>query len=146
MPEEIQEKPEETKPEEEEAEEIKEKPEEAAEEAKPEQEKAGEESAEDVLSLGGNIELSGFREVDRGAMVVVKKMVGNYAKTFSEKCKGFEKLSVYVKPVHEVEKTKKFELHATLFDSGKRHTAKKTDKNLFFALDSVMKKLEKMIA
>ena len=119
------------------------------EETKPEEEKpeeTQEDTSEDVLSLGGNIELSGFRQVDRGAMVIVKKMVGSYAKTFSEKCKGFEKLAVYVKGIHEVEDTKKYELHATLFDSGKRHTAEKTDKNLFFALDSVMKKLEKMIA
>ena len=110
--------------------------------AKQEPEKA---AAEDTLSLGGSIELSGFRDIDRGAMVIVKKMVGNYAKTFSEKCKGFEKLSVHMKPVHEVENSKKYEFHAMLFDSGNKHAAEDVDRNMFFALDSVLKKLEKMI-
>ncbi len=101
--------------------------------------------AEDTLSLGGSIELSGFRDVDRGAMVIVKKIVGSYAKTFSEQCKGFEKLAVHMKPVHEVEKSKKYEFQAMLFDSGKKHAAEEVDRNMFFALDSVLKKLEKML-
>lgn len=112
---------------------------------KVEETKAEEEKAEDVLSLGGNIELSGFRDIDGGSMVIVKKMVGNYAKTFSERCKGFEKLRVHMKVVHETPKSKKYELNATLFDSGEKHTAKEIDRNMFFALDSILKKLEGMI-
>lgn len=125
-----------------------EKAEEKTEGMKPEETKAEEKKAkeaEDVLSLGGNIELSGFRDIDGGSMVIVKKIVGSYAKTFSERCKGFEKLRVHMKLVHETQKSKKYELNAILFDSGKRHTAKEINRNMFFALDSVLKKLEGMI-
>ena len=38
----------------------------------------------DVLELGGSIQLSGFSGIDGGQMVVVKKIVGNYAKRLSD--------------------------------------------------------------
>lgn len=116
------------------------------EEAEPEEKQAETlRETEDILSLGGNIELNGFRDIDKSSMVIVKKIVGNYAKTFSERCKGFERLIVHLKIVHETEKSKKYEIHAYLFDSGKRHVAEEIDRNMFFALDSVLKKLEGMI-
>lgn len=99
----------------------------------------------DVVELGGNIELKGFSELDGASMVVVKKIVGNYAKKFSEKCKKFEKLSVTLKKVHKREKSEKYELHAKVSDGGKDYNAEITDRNLFFVLDSVLKKVEKEI-
>lgn len=97
---------------------------------------------EDTVELGGNIELSGFSEFDGGSMVVIKKVVGTYAKKFSESSKDFEKLSVTVKPVHQREKSEKFELHAKLTIKGKPYTSEITDRNIYFALDRVLKKLE----
>ena len=44
----------------------------------------------DALQLGGNIELSGFREIDPASMVIIKKIVGNYARKFSDHFDGFE--------------------------------------------------------
>ena len=48
----------------------------------------------DKIELGGNIELVGFKELDHASMVVLKKIVGTYAKKFSEANSDFEKLVV----------------------------------------------------
>ena len=63
---------------------------------------------DEVLQLGGNIELSGFSELDGGVMIVLKKIIGNYAKRMSEKASDFEKLSMNMKLVHAKEKSEKY--------------------------------------
>ena len=97
---------------------------------------------EDILELGGNIELSGFREMDGGTMVVLKKIVGTYARKFSNTCDSFEKLSLTMKKVHETEGNAKFEVHCLLVDNGKNYASSNTDYNLFIVLDKVLKKIE----
>lgn len=97
------------------------------------------------LELGGNIVLSGFGDIDGSSMIIVKKMVGNYAKKFSEVANNFESLHVTVKPVHKVENSSKFELHAKLIANGKPIVSEATDKNLFVVLDTVLKKVESLV-
>lgn len=102
-----------------------------------------------MIELGGNIELVGFKEVIDGAtMIVLKKIVGNYVRKFSEISKTFEKLTLTLKEVHtsQDEKSRKFELHARVLNGGKPITSEVTDKNLFFAVDSALKKVEKMLS
>lgn len=99
----------------------------------------------DTVELGGNIELTGFSDLDGASLIVLKKIVGNYARQFSEKFKKFEKLSLTMKKVHEREKSEKYELHAMIIDGGKNYNAEVTDRNLFFVLDKVLKKVEKEI-
>lgn len=99
----------------------------------------------DALVLGGNIEMAGFRELDSGSMVVLKKIVGNYARRFSDKCSNFEKLSLKMKNVHETEASKKFEVHGMVIDKGKTYTSELTDRNIFIVVDSVLKKIENEI-
>jgi ribosome-associated translation inhibitor RaiA len=96
----------------------------------------------DSLQLGGNIQLTGFSALDRGQMVVLKKIVGNYAKRLSQISSNFEELSLTMKPVHETEANKMYELHAKLMDNGKPIVSEITDRNLFVAIDSVLKKIE----
>jgi len=105
-----------------------------------------EEGSDEVLALGGNIELSGFQRLDRDNMIVLKKIVGNYAKRFSELCAGFQKLKLNMKPIHESEHSGWYELRAMLVDNGKNYNAEYTDRNLYFAVDKVMKKIEAEIA
>jgi len=99
----------------------------------------------ETLELGGNISLAGFKDVDKAQLIVVKKIVGQYAKRFSEICERFEKLSITMKPVHKTEKSEIFELHAKAMDNGKQYVAQISDRNLFFALDKVLKKVENEI-
>lgn len=95
---------------------------------------------DDVLEFGGNIVLCGFSDIDKATMVIVKKIVGNYAKKFSESLTGFEKVKVTVKTVHKREKSEKYEVHVNLMVNGETKASEVIDMNLFFALDTALKK------
>ena len=99
------------------------------------------EENQDFLQLGGNIRLTGFSVLDGAQMVVVKKIVGNYAKRLSEICDKFESLSLTMKPVHETEASRIYEMHAKCVDNGKPIASQADDRNLFVALDSSLKKV-----
>ncbi len=90
-----------------------------------------------MLQLGGNIELSGFSSLEGGAMIVLKKIVGNYARKMSDHSKNFEKLVVTMKTVHD----NQFELRAKLVDNGKPVNSSVTERNVFVAVDSALKKI-----
>lgn len=86
--------------------------------------------------------MSGFKEISPGEMVVVKKIVGSYARKFSDNIEGYETLSVHLKKVHKTEASEKYEVHAKLVHEGKTKTSEAVERNLFVALDSSLKKLE----
>lgn len=95
----------------------------------------------DDVRLGGNIQLTGFRDIDSSSMVVLKKIIGNYANRIAELTKKMETLHITLKPVHEREKSEKYELHAKVIDDGKVYVSEVTDRNLFVAVDTVLKKI-----
>ena len=99
----------------------------------------------EVVNLGSTIEIVGFKELDAGSMVILKKIVGNYAKKMSERMKNFEKIKLTMKPVHEREKSEIYEVKGHLFTGSHPIIAEETDRNLFFALDKVLKRLEESI-
>ena len=96
---------------------------------------------DDNVQLGGNIQLSGFRDIDGASMVVLKKIIGNYARRMSELSGKFESLHVTMKPVHETEKSEKYEIHAKLMDNGKPIVSEVVERNLFIAVDNALKKV-----
>ena len=96
---------------------------------------------EETMKLGGNIELSGFSGLDKASVVVLKKIVGNYAKRMSDISMNFETLSLVMKKIHETEASKKFEIHAKMLDNGKPHVSEVVDRNLFVAIDNSLKKI-----
>ena len=93
------------------------------------------------MQLGGNIDLSGFREIDSASMIVLKKIIGNHANRIAELAKKMEVLHITLKPVHEREKSEKYEVHAKVVDGGKVYASETTDRNLFVAVDNVLKKV-----
>ena len=95
----------------------------------------------DDVQLGGNIQLSGFRDIDSSSMIVLKKIIGNYARRISELADKMQSLHVTLKPIHEREKSEKYEVHAKLIDDGKVYASEMVDRNLFVAVDSVLKKM-----
>jgi|SRR3989344_192605 len=95
----------------------------------------------DDMQLGGNIQLSGFREIDGSSMIVLKKIIGNHARRITELAKKMETLHVTLKPIHEREKSEKYEVHGRVLDDGKMYTSEVVDRNLFVAVDSVLKKI-----
>ena len=92
---------------------------------------------EDILQLGGNIELSGFSSLEGGAMIVLKKIIGNYANRMNSVAAKFEKLSLTMKKVHESQ----FEIKAKMLDNGTAFNSSITERNLFVAVDGALKKI-----
>jgi len=92
----------------------------------------------------GPIELSGFRDFDAASMVVLKKIVGNYARKFTDHFNGFEKLCVSMKPVHQSQKADHavFELHCRVLAQGRVFASHFSDRNVFLALDKALKRVE----
>ena len=94
------------------------------------------------VSLGGNIELVGFRELDGGSMVILKKLIGNHVRRMHTTTSGqVDKLTLTLKPVHG-EKTNKYEIQGKLIANGKPYASEVTDFNLFFTLDKVLTKIQ----
>lgn len=101
---------------------------------------------DDMMALGGNIELSGFKGLDSGSFIILKKMIGNYARKMSDLSSNFEKLSLTLKSVHETEASRKYDIKAKLLDNGKPYNSQTVDRNLFVAVDNALKKLQNEIS
>ena len=92
------------------------------------------------IQLGGNIKLSGFTNLEGGEMVIIKKIVGNHVKRISELRDKVDEVKINLKTIHATEASKKYELHAFLI-ADKNYNSEVTDRNLYFGIDKVMKKL-----
>ncbi|MEA3430624.1 MAG: hypothetical protein U9R08_05105 [Nanoarchaeota archaeon] len=101
---------------------------------------------DEIMALGGNIELSGFKGLDSGSFIILKKMIGNYARKMNDMSNKFESLSLTLKSVHETEASKKYNIKAKLMDNGKSFNSEKVDRNLFVAVDIALKKLQNEIS
>jgi len=88
-----------------------------------------------TLELGGNITLAGFDGKDFTEMIVVKKMVGQYARQFSDHITGFSALKLTLKSVHET----KTEIHVLITVDGHEITSEETAHNIYIALDMSLK-------
>ncbi|NQU98470.1 hypothetical protein HQ533_03305 [Candidatus Woesearchaeota archaeon] len=96
---------------------------------------------DEEIELGGNITLAGFKDLDHAELIVVKKLVGRYARKMSDSLKDFENLTVTMKSVHKTPKSQKYEIHGKLTAGGKPKTSEVVDRNLFVALDTCLKKI-----
>ena len=95
-----------------------------------------------MITLGGNIQLSGFNEIDSGHKHVVKKIVGNYARKFSDVLEsGYEELSITSKEVHG----NKSHINIKLIVKGKPINAEETGNNMLVTLAKSLKKIESQI-
>jgi len=88
-----------------------------------------------MIQLGGNIELEGFDGVEPGKLVVVKKIVGSYARQIADSKENFEKLNLSLSQNDQVDLT------ATTTLGGEKISSQVSEKNLFYGLDKVFKDL-----
>ena len=84
-----------------------------------------------MIELGGNIKLDGFESVEPALLVVIKKIVGNFTKQYSEKTEVKELLV-------KLEDEKKKKITATLNDE---ISEKGESDNLFYVLNDVLMKI-----
>ena len=94
-----------------------------------------------TIELGGHITLVGFKELESGELIVVKKIVGSYARKMADSSQNFENLTVTLKTVHGTPRSEKYELHARLLDNGHLYTGETVDRNLFVALDNCLRRV-----
>ncbi len=95
--------------------------------------------------LGGNISLVGCSELDGATKEVVRKMVGHWVEKETSQRWGFQGLRITLKQVHKREKSELYEVHGHLLERGRKFHSEITDRNLFFALDEVLKKIKNEI-
>lgn len=94
-----------------------------------------------VIELGGNITLVGFKDLGYAELVVVKKVIGNYARKISDR-HPFDSLKLAVKPIHKTtNEITKFELKIELAADGKHYHSEIVEHNIFIGLDKILKKI-----
>jgi len=98
-----------------------------------------EQQSKETISLGGNIELNGFQNIEGAKMIVLKKIVGNCVKQIQEKKSDYEKLAITLEGDENNAKIKA-ELTA-----GSNFTGEDTQNNIFTALDNALKKIIEQI-
>jgi len=94
----------------------------------------------EAIKLGSSIQLSGFRDLDGGKMVVLKKIIGNHVRRIADNSENFENIELVMKPIGP-ESSDQYEVHAKLIDNGKVITAEETDRNMFVVVDKVLTKI-----
>jgi ribosome-associated translation inhibitor RaiA len=99
----------------------------------------------EVINLGNSIQLSGFRDLDGGKMVVLKKLVGNHVRKIAESSSNFEKIELVMKQIGP-ESSDQYEIHGKLIDNGKVVAAEETDRNMFVVVDKVLTKILKEVS
>ena len=94
-----------------------------------------------MIELGGNIQLVGFKDLDSGELIILKKIIGNYARKFSDGIEGYEQLHINLKQVGS-KTSSKFEVDAKLLIKGKPVNTNVTENNVFVSVSESLKKLE----
>ncbi len=94
-----------------------------------------------MIELGGNITLAGFTGRDYAELIIVKKIVGRYARQLSDAQHGFERLLITLKQALPGD----FQLEASCTINGTSFSATGSAQNLFVALDSTLKELRKAV-
>lgn len=89
--------------------------------------------------LGGNIVLADF-DLDEQEMIVIKKLVGNYAKRIRN-FTDYEELKLELKSHQKNKDRKKYEIKANLVFKGNRANSEIDGLNPFIMIDKVMKKI-----
>lgn len=90
-----------------------------------------------MIELGGNITLTGFQDRDYAELIVVKKIVGRYARQISDKYEDLKQLAVTLKPVH----SQGYEFQVRCLLGKKEVLATAIERNLFVALDLALKRV-----
>lgn len=94
-----------------------------------------------MIELGGNITLSGFQDREFAELIVIKKIVGQYARKLHDTVPGFQSLSVNLNVLGH----QQHEISIKAMVDGAPYNSAVTERNLFVALDSALKKIVEQI-
>lgn len=85
-----------------------------------------------MMELGGNIKLDGFHDVDPSTLIIVKKIVGNYARRMQEETTLKELL------LQRIPTPTNILINAKLITHTSNCDASASDVNLFFAINTAL--------
>lgn len=91
----------------------------------------------DNINLGGNIVLSGFEELEYMELIVVKKIIGSFAKELREKT-SYEELLV------KLSRTDEYKI-SVLLKADNEFSSTSSDNNLFYAISNSFIEINKKI-
>ncbi len=94
-----------------------------------------------VIELGGNIILEGFKERDYAELIVIKKIVGRYARQISDQERDFKSLKITLRHAPTPGGEGAYEIRASCATAEKKSEGEAREKNLFIALDAALKKV-----
>ena len=86
-----------------------------------------------MMKLGGNIVLDGCDNLEPATLIVLKKMVGNYARKISEK-NAFDELKINLQNTGD-----NCKLEAALCRAGRQYVNDSEDSSVFFGLNNAVK-------
>ena len=90
----------------------------------------------DSISLGGNIELQGFKALETAKQIVAKKIIGNHVRQIQEKKSDYERLKITFEGTEDNATIK-----IDLVVGGETMTEDDTKSNVFMAVDGAFKKI-----
>ncbi len=96
----------------------------------------------DAKEVGGSVKVTGFGILDSPSMTVAKKIIDTYAKKYNDFSQDIREIHVTLKPLHEREKSEKYQIDARVQAKGKIYAAEHIDRNVFVALDKAMGKVQ----
>lgn len=83
-----------------------------------------------MIELGGNIKLEGFEELSKEKLVVLKKIIGTFAKELSESNQDFKEILVKLEDSYKI---------TILIKTKTKTKSEVEDSSLFFALSLAIK-------
>lgn len=87
-----------------------------------------------MITLGGNIQLEGFNDLEYGEVLIAKKLVGNYIRVIAENCEECKLARILL----EV-KDEEYQVNVEVDVEEKRVLGSKRGDNLFFTMDKALK-------
>ena len=87
-----------------------------------------------MIELGGNRKLKGFSEIDNASLIVIKKIVGNYAKKLAETTDDFQNLILSL----ESKTPKDFKINIEFQKTSENLNSEIQGENLFFTLSKAL--------
>lgn len=99
-----------------------------------------------MMSIGNDIILTGFKDLDEQTQMQVKKLVETHVNTirnhFGEK---FNRVNLTLKSIHKRETSQKYDINIHLRVDNKDYYAEFVDRNLFTTIDTVFEKVQKEV-
>ncbi len=96
--------------------------------------------------IGGNVKVTGFGILDSPSMLVAKKIIETYAKKYNDFSSDVREVHITLKPLHEREKSEKYQVDTRVQSKGKIFAAEHVDRNVFVALDKAMGKVQQSMS